>query len=199
MPTIRMERTHPRLWALAVVSACALAASGCATASRRAKAKAARDKSAAAEETARPAEVPDVDVTEASVRGNEFATVPELETIHFDYDSANLADAAALILKKNAAYLKSQSGLDALVAGFCDDRGTVEYNLALGQKRAKEVREYYIRLGVPAAALGTISYGKESPLCSDANDECRVRNRRAETKVRARAAPAPATAESVQP
>jgi len=198
MPTIRMERTHPRLWALAVISACALAASGCATAGRRAKAKAARDKSAATEETTRVAEVPDVDVTEASVRGNDFAAVPELETIYFDYDSADLADAAAQTLKKNAAYLKSQPGLDVLVAGFCDDRGTVEYNLALGQKRAKEVREYYIRLGVPAAALGTISYGKESPLCPDATEECRDRNRRAETKIRAHAEPAPAAAESAQ-
>ncbi len=200
MSTIRVKETHTRLQALAVISACALAVSGCATAGRRARAKAARDKAAVAEERTQAAEIPDVDVSEASVRGNDFATAPELETIHFEYDSANLPDAAAQTLKKNAAYLKSQSGLEVLVAGSCDDRGTVEYNLALGQKRAKEVREYYIRLGVPAAALGTISYGKESPLCSDATEECRNRNRRAETKVRAHAAPAPATAaESIQP
>ena len=76
-----------------------------------------------------------------------------------------------------------------MAAGYCDERGTVEYNLALGQKRAKEVREYYIRLGIPGQTLATISYGKEAPLCSASNDDCWAQNRRAETRVRSRISP----------
>ena len=71
----------------------------------------------------------------------------------------------------------------ALVAGHTDERGTVAYNLALGQKRAKEVRDYYIRLGVDGTKLATISYGKEQPACNVSDDECWLKNRRAETRV----------------
>jgi len=70
------------------------------------------------------------------------------------------------------------------VAGHCDERGTIEYNLALGQRRAKEVRDYYLRLGVSGKSVATISYGKESPLCREANEECWAKNRRAETRIR---------------
>jgi peptidoglycan-associated lipoprotein len=125
---------------------------------------------------------PPTEVTEASLRaGGDFTAREDLKPVPFDYDSAKLSDEALGILKANAAVIKGEDGLVVLVAGHCDERGTVAYNLALGQKRAKEVRDYYINLGVDGARVATISYGKEKPLCSDSNDECWAKNRRAET------------------
>jgi peptidoglycan-associated lipoprotein len=189
-----MRTTRSGTPGLTAVLACALALSGCASGKTQLKRQAGEDKSKASAEGEK-AYVPGVEVTEASLRGSEFASVPELETIHFDYDSANLGDEALAALKKNAEYLKARDELGVRIAGYCDERGTVEYNLALGQKRAKTVREYYIRLGVPGASLATISYGKESPTCSDSTEDCWAQNRRAETTVRSQTpAPAPAAA-----
>lgn len=129
---------------------------------------------------------PGVDVTEASLRGSDFNAVSELETVHFEYDSFSLKEDVLSILKKNARYLKDHPELDYLVTGHCDERGTIEYNLALGQKRAKEVREYYIRLGVPGNTIATLSYGKEKPSCAESTEDCWSQNRRAETLIRSR-------------
>lgn len=134
------------------------------------------------------AAIPGVEVGEADVRGSEFSDIAELKVITFDYDMYNLSDEARATLRENADYLKAHKDLDVLVEGHCDDRGTIQYNLALGQKRAKEVRDYYLRLGLPAKTVATISYGEERPTCGEANDECWLKNRRAETKVRARTA-----------
>jgi peptidoglycan-associated lipoprotein len=126
---------------------------------------------------------PPTDVTEASLRtGGDFAVREDLKSVPFDYDSAKLSDEALTILKANAEVIKGEDGLVVLVAGHCDERGTVAYNLALGQKRAKEVRDYYINLGIDGTRIATISYGKEQPVCSDSNDDCWSKNRRAETR-----------------
>jgi peptidoglycan-associated lipoprotein len=130
---------------------------------------------------------PGADVTEASLRtGGDFVLRADLKSVPFDYDSAKLSDEALAILKANAELIKADAALEVLVAGHCDERGTTAYNLALGQKRAKEVRDYYIRLGVEGARVATISYGKEQPLCSESNDQCWSQNRRAESRVRAK-------------
>lgn len=159
---------------------------GACTGSRtaRKKDKAAKDAAAAKAEDADAAYTPDINVTEASLRTGEFVAAEGLETIHFDYDSSSLKGDALETLKQNAEYLKKNRKLEVLVAGFCDERGTIEYNLALGQRRAKEVREYYMRLGVGGKQVATISYGKESPSCSEATEDCWAANRRAETRVR---------------
>lgn len=153
--------------------------------------KNALDKSAkagAAEgETAEAAPLPPgAEVIEASLRGSGFDVDPDIKPVHFDYDSAQLSGESLDVLKANAAAMKTRKGVEFLVAGHCDDRGTVAYNLALGQKRAKEVRDYYIRLGVDGRAVATISYGKEQPNCSESNEECWSKNRRAVTGVRAK-------------
>lgn len=135
-----------------------------------------------------PGYVPPVNVTEASLRGAEFANVEGLGTVYFEYDSSALKDAALDALKKNAQYLKEHKGSEALVAGYCDERGTIEYNLALGQRRAKEVREYYMKLGVPGESIATISYGKENQACGESTEDCWAKNRRAESRIRARTA-----------
>ncbi|HUT85833.1 MAG TPA: OmpA family protein, partial [Elusimicrobiales bacterium] len=77
-------------------------------------------------------------------------------------------------------------GYDLLIEGHCDERGTIEYNIALGQKRANTVRTYYIRMGMPASSITTISYGKEKPLCYESSESCWTENRRTETKLRKR-------------
>ena len=130
---------------------------------------------------------PGAEVIEAGLRGAGFETDSEIKPVRFDYDSAQLSSEALEVLKANAAVLKSRKGAEFLVAGHCDDRGTIAYNLALGQKRAKEVRDYYMRLGVDGRRVATISYGKEQPNCSEATEECWSQNRRAVTGVRAKA------------
>jgi peptidoglycan-associated lipoprotein len=137
---------------------------------------------------------PAADVTEASLRDGGFSAREDLKSVPFDYDSAKLSDEALSILKANAEIIKGEDGLQVLVAGNCDERGTTAYNLALGQKRAKEVRDYYASLGVEAGRVATISYGKEKPVCKESNDECWSKNRRAETLARSKAAPSSAPA-----
>lgn len=134
------------------------------------------------------AATPGVDVSEANIRGTEFAEIAELKNIRFEYDAYSLDESARSSLKANAEYLKSHKELEVLVSGHCDDRGTIQYNLALGQKRAKVVREFYMRLGVSGKSVATISYGEEKPACMDATESCWSENRRAETRIRARTA-----------
>lgn len=127
----------------------------------------------------------DLDGREADIRGpKEFVSIDDLEAVYFDYDMYRLSTAAKVALRNNAAYLKAHPGLQVLVEGHCDDRGTGGYNLALGQKRAKAVREYYMALGIPGKNLGTISFGEENPSCSEATEDCWRDNRRALSKVR---------------
>lgn len=121
---------------------------------------------------------------EADIRGAEFNTTPVIKPINFDLDKYYLSAETRSILQKNAKHLKEHKDWETIVEGHCDDRGTIEYNLALGQKRAKEVREYYIRLGVSGTSIGTISYGEEKPVCEKSTESCWTTNRRAETKVR---------------
>jgi peptidoglycan-associated lipoprotein len=138
------------------------------------------------------ATIPGVDVqegaegasTEGNIRGGEFASQETIKTVNFEFDRYELSEESRAVLQANAALLKARKDWSVLVEGHCDDRGTTEYNLALGQKRAKSVRDYYVRLGVPESSIGTISYGEEKPLCTDATDACWLTNRRAETKVR---------------
>ena len=127
---------------------------------------------------------PGAEVTEASLRGTGFEVDTDLAPVRFDYDSAQLSGDALDALKANAAIIKGKKGMEFLVSGHCDERGTIAYNLALGQKRAKEVRDYYIRLGVDGRKVATISFGKEQPECSDSTEECWSKNRRAVTGVR---------------
>jgi peptidoglycan-associated lipoprotein len=126
---------------------------------------------------------------EPSIRGKEYQNIPELKNILFGYDKYSITPESAEILKKNAEYLKNHPELEVLVEGHCCECGTNEYNMALGQKRATAVRDYYIKLGVPAERIATISYGEERPINKNAgppDSEGCIVNRRAETKVRAK-------------
>ncbi|MFI5362698.1 MAG: OmpA family protein [Elusimicrobiota bacterium] len=118
---------------------------------------------------------------EPDVRDLATREVPELKVIHFTYDSDLLDEAARETLKGNADYLNSHPEMKIQVAGNCDQRGTVAYNLALGQRRAAAVRSYYKSLGVEQSRVATISYGKEKLICGEASESCWERNRRAAT------------------
>ena len=101
-----------------------------------------------------------------------------LKDLHFAYDSYELDGSARDILAANAEWLKENKRARTEIEGHCDERGTVEYNLALGAKRAKSVKDYLVSLGVASDRLTTISYGEELPLCRDASEQCYARNRR---------------------
>lgn len=176
-----MKTAKLLLVAAFALAACTTPKSG--SKSSLAKGKGKDGKAGAAESAPLP---PLTEVTEASLRGSGFDMDPELKTVTFEYDSAQLSDDTLAVLKANAEAMKGQKDREYLVAGHCDERGTVAYNLALGQKRAKEVREYYIRLGVDGRRVATISFGKEQPECLESTEDCWARNRRAVTGARAR-------------
>ena len=110
-----------------------------------------------------------------------------LADIHFDYDKADIREGDRAILNKNAEVLKKFDFLRVTVEGHCDERGTVEYNLALGERRARAAYDYLVSLGVTADRLKTVSYGKEIQVCSESTEDCWARNRRAKFTVTGKA------------
>lgn len=113
----------------------------------------------------------------------EFVPCSFLQRVYFDYDSAVLTPAATAVLAKNADYIKQNPNLYR-VEGHCDERGTQEYNLTLGEKRALTVRAYLVRLGVPGDSLFTLSYGKEKPVELGHDENAWTKNRRCEFSVK---------------
>ncbi len=99
--------------------------------------------------------------------------------VHFDFDEAELRPSELPLLERSARCLAADAGLHVLIEGNADERGTEEYNLALGDRRASSVERYLERLGAPAERLRTVSYGKERPLCADHDEACWSQNRRA--------------------
>jgi peptidoglycan-associated lipoprotein len=109
-----------------------------------------------------------------------------LKDIHFDFDRYNLRPGDASILRENAALLKKYPNVKIQIEGHCDERGTVEYNLALGERRANSAKDYLVSLGISQARISTISYGKEKPLDPGHNEDAWAKNRRAHTVVTAK-------------
>ncbi len=106
-------------------------------------------------------------------------TAGPLQTIYFDFDSSKLTSAARSTLEQNAMWLKGASGVDIQVEGHCDERGGQQYNLALGERRAKAVKGYLEALGVNAGRISIISYGKEKPVSFGHDEQSWSKNRRA--------------------
>lgn len=102
----------------------------------------------------------------------------EDEDIHFDFDKYVLTPQAMMILDDKAAYLREHAGVRVLVEGHADDRGSNEYNLALGDRRANSAKNYLVKSGVAESRITTISYGEEQPLCMQQNESCWSENRR---------------------
>jgi peptidoglycan-associated lipoprotein len=101
-----------------------------------------------------------------------------LGDIYFDYNDYSVRAQDGQILKSNADWLSQHSAAHVQIEGHCDDRGSEEYNIALGAKRAQAAKDYLETLGVGADRMSTISYGKELPVCTEETDECWAQNRR---------------------
>lgn len=107
-------------------------------------------------------------------------TAAQLKRIHFDFDKYNVKTEFQGQMKDNAAWIQGHAGSKVTIEGHCDERGSTEYNIALGDRRAKSAKSYLQNLGVAGDRLATISYGEEKPLCTQHNESCWWQNRRAE-------------------
>ncbi|MFC1679385.1 OmpA family protein [Elusimicrobiota bacterium] len=164
---------HPSLNLLAIVALCA-AGSACVTSQQR----------VSAPSLELTASLPADGLKDALAGTNARVKAgPRIRTVNFPYDSYELAPEARAVLKLNAELIRAKGKGRVIIAGHCDERGTTEYNIALGERRARTVLEYYRMLGIPTDRMRTISYGKEQPLCLDLNVDCHMINRRARTLV----------------
>ena len=103
------------------------------------------------------------------------------DTVHFAFDQYNVEDSDKTILTRQAAWLSKYPSVRVTIEGHCDERGTREYNLALGARRANAVKEFLVSQGVSTARVETISYGKERPVCTESSESCWAQNRRGVT------------------
>ena len=117
---------------------------------------------------------------DALQRGESTATPASspLKDVYFDFDRYDLRADAREILKANSAWLKANPGAQVQIEGHCDERGTTEYNVALGSRRSESVKDYLVTLGTSADRLSTISYGEEVPVCREQTEDCWQKNRR---------------------
>jgi peptidoglycan-associated lipoprotein len=106
------------------------------------------------------------------------AAAEGLQPIYFDFDKSFIRDDARPVMKANADWLKVNPKVKVRIEGNCDERGTIEYNQALGQRRAAAAKKYLTDLGVSASRISLISYGKEKPVCTASTEECWQKNRR---------------------
>lgn len=105
------------------------------------------------------------------------------DRVFFDYDSSVVTSEGQRTLERQAAWLKQYPNVNVTVEGHCDERGTREYNLALGERRANAVKDYLVSLGVPSGRVNTISYGKERPAVLGSSEDSYAQNRRGVTVV----------------
>jgi len=131
-------------------------------------------------------EAPTAVPEESDLNAKEFVEPADIDPalakifkdVHFDYDRFNLKPEAKKTLDGIAEWLKSNSSYRVLIEGHCDERGTNEYNLALGERRANSAKSYLAGLGVADQRISTISYGEEKPLCTERGESCWSKNRR---------------------
>lgn len=112
-------------------------------------------------------------------QGSDSGTINGLKTVFFPYDKSTLDAQAKADLEGNAAWMKSNPSVKMQIEGHCDARGTIEYNVALGERRANAVKTYLKGLGIPESRMSVISYGEEKPLAQGDSDEVYAKNRRA--------------------
>jgi peptidoglycan-associated lipoprotein len=114
-----------------------------------------------------------------STMSSEEAFKANVQDIYYDYDSADIRPDAQATLSKDASYLAAHPEIRIVIGGYCDERGSNEYNLGLGQNRADAAKNALVTAGVAANRIRTISYGKEKPFCTESTEECWQQNRRA--------------------
>ena len=136
--------------------------------------------------TATPTPAPAAPAPAARPEVRTFAAVPELQDVFFEFDKYDIRPADTRTLDANAAWLKSNPNHLVLIEGHADERGTNEYNLALGERRAKSTMNYLVSQGVQANRVTIISYGEERPTCTEKSEGCWAKNRRAHFLVKPR-------------
>lgn len=186
---MRQTVDRQKTWFLLIVMGMifSVIAAGCAK-----KVETAKQTVSPMEERVTPAPVPPVEepkkeerpaVKEAEVAPPEAPRpapqVSLLEEIHFDYDKSVIRPDAKAVLEKHAKWLQANQRVKVQIEGHCDERGTDEYNLALGERRAQATKRFLAAMGVEAKRLSTISYGEERPLCTEHEESCYAKNRRA--------------------
>jgi peptidoglycan-associated lipoprotein len=117
-----------------------------------------------------------------ALRAGEPPSTPSsspLKDIYFDFDRYDLRPDMRAVIKANADWLEANLAVPVQIEGYCDERGTTEYNLALGAKRAEAVKNFLVSLGIAASRISTISYGNEVQVCHEHREECWKKNRRA--------------------
>jgi peptidoglycan-associated lipoprotein len=119
----------------------------------------------------------DADIKSADDHARESGLIGD---VYFDFDKYDLKPEARERLSKNADFLKQNLGFVVTIEGHCDERGTNDYNIALGDRRANAAKEYLVTLGIASARLKTVSFGEERPVCTEHNESCWWRNRRGE-------------------
>lgn len=144
-----------------------------------------KDAGADANAYADGSEVQVVEELSVEEEDNSVLTVEsvKLEPVYFAFNEYSLNAQSRKTLEDNASILKERGVNKIVIEGNCDDRGTISYNIVLGDKRAQEVKNYYIRLGVPAGNISVVSYGEEKPVCTESTDACWSENRRADTVI----------------
>lgn len=125
------------------------------------------------------AAAPESNVMSFDPSGSDSGKIDGLNTIFFEYDRAELTSDAKKTLSNNAGWIKNNSNFTIQIEGHCDERGSVEYNLALGERRAKAVKAYLTGLGIDAKRMTIISYGEEKPIAQGDSESAYSRNRRA--------------------
>ncbi|GIL16801.1 MAG: hypothetical protein BroJett040_05520 [Oligoflexia bacterium] len=126
-------------------------------------------------------QAPQIDNTAMSfdAAGSDSGNISGLQTVNFDYDKATLSAETKKKIAGNVDWMKSKANVNIQIEGHCDARGSIEYNLSLGERRARSVKDYMVSLGIPAARLSIISYGKEKPLAKGDDEASYSKNRRA--------------------
>lgn len=125
-----------------------------------------------------PAPAPAQEEVKPAPAERSAAEAAGLKPIYFDFDRSFIRDDAKTVMKENANWLKANPKVKVRIEGNCDERGTIEYNQALGQRRASAAKKYLTDMGISASRISLISYGKEKPACSNATEECWQQNRR---------------------
>jgi peptidoglycan-associated lipoprotein len=112
------------------------------------------------------------------VKERAAAAAEGVQPIYFDFDKSFIRDDAKPVMKANAEWLKANPKAKIKIEGNCDERGTIEYNQALGQRRAASAKKYLTDMGIAASRISLISYGKEKPICKESDETCWQKNRR---------------------
>jgi peptidoglycan-associated lipoprotein len=133
----------------------------------------------AAEDAKRKAEEAEAARKAAAEAAYRNAAQAALKDIHFDFDKSDVREGDKAVLTAIADFMKAYPQANVMIDGNCDERGTVEYNLALGDRRASAAMSYLTGLGVASTRLSTVSYGKEKPVCTESTESCWGTNRRA--------------------